>query len=807
MSAIDNKVDLIGRQQYLERLHSKIPQEMRRLSQWLVWHPVRQSDGRVAKVPMDAKTGGPASHSDPSTWCSFPQVLDFLWCHPELADWGAGFVFTDEDEFTGIDFDTSKVHHDNMPAHQWFREKALGVGSYTEVSPSGNGIHVLIRGRLRTRRGSKLDPLGLEVYSSLRFFTMTGMVIDERHAEIKDGQALLDEFESHFRPKPITADIDVDPTTDNDRQLGLSDEEVLAIARKSYGQNFTFDYAVFPDANGKSEWSEKFYAAFGDLDKITGDPQQILRLLLTSNLVLGSPPGADGKSRVEKCKRRFNEELKKVRAKFNMKYSPMTAAKLRFQLADKTFVDAPDAADALDVWEASAVPPLDMGFLQPIVKDYVLSMSEAGGIDPAACLMSALMSISATMNHLIFMEARPDSEYIYTPSWWAVLVADSGSRKSAPIKACLKNLNELDMEEWRKVDAINKATNPPGTNPARRRHMTDTTVEKMCMVLGDQDEGISIIQDELSTWLGAIDKHGGSNKAAGYAKGIFLTAYDGQRPYRPERVTRSSPIVNNLSVGIFGSIQIRTLLDFGKLDSNGLLQRFCPVMMRGAVMSKAVASERSARLSMMNLLRQVWQYPPCTLHLADDAQHFYEEVEAKSLSLAQTGRLVSPAFGEWASKLPKRYAALCVIFHITQSAVHRLPIMRPIDAESASIAKWVLDKFIVPHAHEFYSVLGGNKERELYVAIADSILRFQISNPGQVIKTRDVTHGCRQFRNLEQRDKMQSMSYFVDSGWLVPTGGVKDNAWHVIPGLTERFKQQREQRAAWLTELRTSLHQ
>ncbi len=799
MSAIDNKVDLKGRQQNLERFTSKIPQEMQRLSQWCVWRYKDQANGRRAKIPhtIDGRGG---SHSDPATWHSFAEVIQAYWTETTFN--GIGFYFSADDGFTGIDFDTSKVHHDNMPAHQWFREKALGVGSYTEVSPSGNGIHVIVKGRMKTRKSVVLNTVGIEIYSMQRYFTMTGMVIDERHVEIKDGQALLDEFESHFRPKPIAADVDISPTTDGDRELGLSDEEVLAIARKSYGQSFQYDSVAAPGS-----WSQAFMQLVGDLDKITGDPEQLLRLVLASGLITLSPISASGETRDNKCKRLFGYELKRARERFNMKYSPMAAAKFRFKLDNGEFVDAPDAADALDVWEASAVPPLDMGFLQPIVKDYVLSMSEAGGIDPAACLMSALMSISATMNHLIFMEARPDSEYIYTPSWWAVLVADSGSRKSAPIKACLKNLNELDMEEWRKVDAINKATNPPGTNPARRRHMTDTTVEKMCMVLGDQDEGISIIQDELSTWLGAIDKHGGSNKAAGYAKGIFLTAYDGQRPYRPERVTRSSPIVNNLSVGIFGSIQIRTLLDFGKLDSNGLLQRFCPVMMRGAVMSKAVASERSARLSMMNLLRQVWQYPPCTLHLADDAQHFYEEVEAKSLSLAQTGRLVSPAFGEWASKLPKRYAALCVIFHITQSAVHRLPIMRPIDAESASIAKWVLDKFIVPHAHEFYSVLGGNKERELYVAIADSILRFQISNPGQVIKTRDVTHGCRQFRNLEQRDKMQSMSYFVDSGWLVPTGGVKDNAWHVIPGLTERFKQQREQRAAWLTELRTSLHQ
>lgn len=45
--------------------------------------------------------------------------------------------------------------------------------SYTEVSPSGNGLHIIVKGKIP---GSRRRKGNIEMYDSGRFFTMTGKI-------------------------------------------------------------------------------------------------------------------------------------------------------------------------------------------------------------------------------------------------------------------------------------------------------------------------------------------------------------------------------------------------------------------------------------------------------------------------------------------------------------------------------------------------------------------------------------------------------------------------------------------------------
>jgi putative DNA primase/helicase len=48
------------------------------------------------------------------------------------------------------------------------------LGGYQEVSPSGTGVHIIVKGKLpegRSRRGK------IEAYSRERFFTFTGVAV------------------------------------------------------------------------------------------------------------------------------------------------------------------------------------------------------------------------------------------------------------------------------------------------------------------------------------------------------------------------------------------------------------------------------------------------------------------------------------------------------------------------------------------------------------------------------------------------------------------------------------------------------
>jgi len=87
---------------------------------------------------------GFASSTESETWASFEAALEYT--ETEHAD-GVGFVFTDDDPIVGVDLDDCRD-----PETGDVDDAALDIikrlDSYTEVSPSGTGYHVLIRGEL-----------------------------------------------------------------------------------------------------------------------------------------------------------------------------------------------------------------------------------------------------------------------------------------------------------------------------------------------------------------------------------------------------------------------------------------------------------------------------------------------------------------------------------------------------------------------------------------------------------------------------------------------------------------------------------
>ena len=55
----------------------------------------------------------------------------------------------------------------------WALEIVRYFDSYTELSATGSGLHIIVRGEVPNRRKGEV-----EVYSSKRFFTVTGHVVE-----------------------------------------------------------------------------------------------------------------------------------------------------------------------------------------------------------------------------------------------------------------------------------------------------------------------------------------------------------------------------------------------------------------------------------------------------------------------------------------------------------------------------------------------------------------------------------------------------------------------------------------------------
>jgi hypothetical protein len=161
------------------------PAELTGLPQWLCWRYGDSRNGKPTKVPFDPRTKRKASSTDPETWCDYEQAQ----AGAQNGFDGRGFVFTEPDDYCGIDIDKCRNPSTGRVA-EWAQRIVDRFASYTEISPSGTGLHIIIKGRLP---GSGIKRGGVEIYDRGRYFTMTGQQYGD-HSEIRDCQTQLDEL-------------------------------------------------------------------------------------------------------------------------------------------------------------------------------------------------------------------------------------------------------------------------------------------------------------------------------------------------------------------------------------------------------------------------------------------------------------------------------------------------------------------------------------------------------------------------------------------------------------------------------------
>jgi len=180
-----------------------IPDELKRVPQWLCWRWEKRKTGdaepKWTKPPFNPKTGKYASTNDPSACVPYECAIAAY----RSGDWdGIGFVFTPDDPYVGIDLDNCR----DLSEGSLFTkpmELVRSFDSYTEVSPSDTGVKIIVRGALPGNGGKNRQ---LEMYDRARYFTLTGNVLDGVSPDIEERQeavmALYDRaFAKSERPR------------------------------------------------------------------------------------------------------------------------------------------------------------------------------------------------------------------------------------------------------------------------------------------------------------------------------------------------------------------------------------------------------------------------------------------------------------------------------------------------------------------------------------------------------------------------------------------------------------------------------
>jgi len=184
--------------------YDHVPEELKERRQWIVWKLVNR-DGRDTKIPFQPN-GVAARSDDPSTWSTFEDVVKVA--HKFS---GIGYVFSAGDPYCGIDFD-SCYDPDTQEVAHWAAHWVQKLWSYSEISPSGTGIKVWIRGKfpfgngknvkLKNEPAIKGKAAGIECYDHGRYFAVTGEILEDLSAKCEERQEIMDELYEHFFAGP-----------------------------------------------------------------------------------------------------------------------------------------------------------------------------------------------------------------------------------------------------------------------------------------------------------------------------------------------------------------------------------------------------------------------------------------------------------------------------------------------------------------------------------------------------------------------------------------------------------------------------
>lgn len=164
----------------MEHILANFPEELILTPQWVLYK-LEIRDGRLTKVPYQPN-GLQAKSTNPATWSDCQTVVSAY--VGNLSFDGIGFVFTEDDSYVGIDLD--KCRDPATGDVEPWASKILGdIHTYTELSPSGKGFHLIGKGKLPPK-GRKKDQI--EMYDSGRYFTVTGDHCEDTATDVNDIQ-------------------------------------------------------------------------------------------------------------------------------------------------------------------------------------------------------------------------------------------------------------------------------------------------------------------------------------------------------------------------------------------------------------------------------------------------------------------------------------------------------------------------------------------------------------------------------------------------------------------------------------------
>lgn len=315
-------------------LYDNIPAELQDMPQWCCWRYEHRGTSKATKVPINSRTGFADSVTSPTICATFAEAIAgevTYGCD------GIGFVFTLNDPYCFIDLDDAQGDAEAIARQRKIYET---FNSYTELSPSGAGVHIIIKAEVPhgRRRG------GVELYPHGRFATFTGKSVNNVGiAERQELAQIL--FNELGGEKAATAGVQPD------REASVADAAVVAslCSDPALAALYSGDLSAYGGDHSSAD-----QALCNALAARSGNRVQAERIWTASPL-----------GQREKTQGRADYRQRTIERAFDR--APLASVGTNFTVNGKAFftpatppADTPVVVDAADLETMPASPRLDM---------------------------------------------------------------------------------------------------------------------------------------------------------------------------------------------------------------------------------------------------------------------------------------------------------------------------------------------------------------------------------------------------------------------------------------------------------------
>lgn len=729
----------------LEEQFNLVPAELKEHPSWMCWRRgTLKSDGvRFEKQPVSPRNGYDAAQSKPENWGTFEQAAARVGAKlPDGPDGeqrqaaGVSFVPTENDQFSLVDLDDCR-NPETEEIATWAREWIDRFGSYTEVSPSGTGLRVVVRGSVPTNANRD----SVEIYCGsgyLQQVTITGEHLPGTPTRINEGgEALAELYERHKPRSGKKADLKIDES-EPPVVLGDYDLEVW------HGEKPVLKADETPD---RSATLQKIGYALAEAG---ASAATIRRAVAERDVALGyrkySVRAAEGAER--EYTRIASTAMRETGGK-RADYLGVVGYFEDSQGVTGSTTATVTTAAARE--RASGLPPaarFPVESLSDIPRRLVSEGSLSTGTTPDMFATMILSTLGGAVGGSRWLWLK--EEWQEFPVLWTVVVADPGDKKTPAFKTVtrpaveqqktFKAQHDYAMEEYKQElaewEAKKKSTpkgqkppNKPETPKMRHALAQDVTPEALATLLDGNPRGVFAARDELSGFFSAMNQYKAGGKGDERQKYLSLWSSSFLKVDRKgdEPIFIERPVVS-----VTGTIQPDLLAEIGRQGAgqlqtdDGMVHRFLYSYPEPPVILDDLTDHD---ISPVTKTRYRWLYDrlarlepdangdPVAVPLTEDGrEQFRTENRAMREEMYGPGfpRRLKPTWSKTSGQLARLSLLLALIRAVTEETEEA------VTGEDVGRAAEVL-RYFLAHARRVHAILHQETREERMLRVLDEL--------------------------------------------------------------------------------------